>query len=175
MIPDRITTARLTLRRATGSDLAAVHAMLSDPRAMRYWSTPPHDSLEQSVTWLHRMIARPLTESDDFLIEHAGQVIGKAGAWMLPEVGFLIHPDHWRQGFGTEALTALIPHLFTHHKIPHLIAEADPRNAASLALLASMGFTETQPYYANPAPDTRFFEFHLPSPQPQAKASACSR
>lgn len=143
MIPDSIETARLTLRRATGSDLRAVHAMLSDPRAMRYWSTPPHETLEQSVTWLHRMIARPLSESDDFLIEHAGQVIGKAGAWMLPEVGFLIHPDHWRKGFGTEALAALIPHLFTHHKIPHLIAEADPRNTASLALLARLGFTET--------------------------------
>ncbi len=29
-------------------------------------------------------------------------------------------------------------------------------------LARRMGFTETAPYYANPAPDTRFFEFHLP-------------
>jgi RimJ/RimL family protein N-acetyltransferase len=143
MIPDRLITPRLTLRRATAADLMAVHGLLSDPRAMRYWSTPPHDRLDQSIDWLHRMIARPKTESDDFLIEHAGQIIGKAGAWMLPEIGFLLHPDHWRKGFGTEALTALIPHLFHHHKVPHLIAEADPRNAASLALLARHGFAET--------------------------------
>lgn len=143
MIPNRLHTARLCLRRAQASDLMAVHALLSDPRAMRYWSTPPHETLDQTITWLHRMIARPLTESDDFLIEHSGQIIGKAGAWNLPEIGFLINPDHWRKGFGTEALTALIPHLFTHHKIPHLIAEADPRNQASLTLLARHGFTET--------------------------------
>lgn len=143
MIADRITTPRLILRRASGADLQAVHALLSDPRAMRYWSTPAHSTLDQSIDWLHRMIARPLTESDDFLIEKNGQVIGKAGAWMLPEIGYLIHPDHWRQGLATEALSALIPHLFTRHKIPHLIAEADPRNAASLALLARLGFTET--------------------------------
>jgi RimJ/RimL family protein N-acetyltransferase len=80
---------------------------------------------------------------DDFLIEYQGQVIGKAGAWRLPEVGFLLHPDHWGKGLAHEAMTAVIAHLFAAHEVEALTAEADPRNAASLRLLGRLGFVET--------------------------------
>ena len=29
-------------------DLDALHAVMSDARAMRYWSTPPHGNLDQT-------------------------------------------------------------------------------------------------------------------------------
>ena len=45
-----------------------------------------------------------------------------------PEVGFLLHPDCWGKGLGREAMTAVIDHLFATHPLPHLTAEADPRN-----------------------------------------------
>ena len=35
-------TARLTLRRARIEDLAAMHAILSNAEATRFWSAPPH-------------------------------------------------------------------------------------------------------------------------------------
>lgn len=135
-----IRTPRLILRRAAPADLADVHAMLSDPRAMRYWSRPEHETLEESRDWLAAMIA---TEADDYLIDHQGHVIGKAGMWRLPEVGFLLHPDFHGQGLASEAMEAVIPHLFATHDLPELVAEADPRNAASLRLLARLGFVET--------------------------------
>ena len=136
-----ICTERLILRRARPDDLADVHAMLSDPRAMRYWSRPEHDSIAQSRDWLERMIAA--IDADDYLIEHQGRVIGKAGMWRRPEVGFMIHPDHQGKGLAREAMVAVIDHLFATHDIPDLVAEADPRNAASLKLLARLGFVET--------------------------------
>lgn len=136
-----IRTERLILRRARPDDLADVHAMLSDPRAMRYWSRPEHDSIAQSRDWLERMIAA--IDADDYLIEHQGRVIGKAGMWRRPEVGFMIHPDHQGKGLAREAMVAVIDHLFATHDIPDLVAEADPRNAASLKLLARLGFVET--------------------------------
>jgi RimJ/RimL family protein N-acetyltransferase len=137
-----IRTDRLILRRARMTDLEDVHAMLSHPAAMRYWSTPEHETLEESRAWLEGMVAGSPGE-DDFLVEHQGRVIGKAGAWKLPEVGFLLHPDYWRQGLGFEAMTAVVAHLFAAHDVPELTAEADPRNAASLRLLAKLGFVET--------------------------------
>jgi RimJ/RimL family protein N-acetyltransferase len=137
-----IRTQRLTLRRARIEDLDDVHAMLSHPAAMRYWSTPEHETLEQSREWLAGMVAGGPDE-DDFLIEHQGRVIGKAGAWKLPEIGFLLHPDHWGKGLGFEAMSAAIAHLFAAHDLPELTAEADPRNAASLRLLGRLGFVET--------------------------------
>lgn len=136
-----IRTSRLILRRATPDDLADVHAMLSDPRAMRYWSRPEHETLEESRDWLAAMIAA--TDADDYLVEHQGRVIGKAGMWKKPEVGFLLHPDFQGQGLAREAMEAVILHLFATHDLPELVAEADPRNEASLKLLSRLGFVET--------------------------------
>ena len=52
-----IRTARLRLRRARPDDLEALHAILSDPAAMRYWSSLPHESLDQTRDWLGNMIS----------------------------------------------------------------------------------------------------------------------
>lgn len=40
-------TARRLLRPPNKGDLPAFYQILADPRAMRYWSTPEHDSLDQ--------------------------------------------------------------------------------------------------------------------------------
>lgn len=105
-----IRTERLLLRRATWDDLAAVHRLFSDPRVMRYWSRPEHETLEETRHWL-RFLVEPAADSLDLLVEKDGAVIGKAGAWQLPEVGFLLHPDHWGKGLAFEAMTAVIAHV----------------------------------------------------------------
>ena len=137
-----LVTKRLVLRRAREGDLAELHDAMRRPEAMRYWSTPEHETLEETRVWLQRML-HPAHPSDDFVITLAGRVIGKAGSWKLPEVGYLIHPDHWGKGYATEAMTAVIAHLFATHDMDRLVAEVDPRNAASLGLLTKLGFVET--------------------------------
>ncbi len=138
-----IRTGRLVLRRATWDDLAAVHRLFSNPQAMRYWSRPEHETPEETRHWL-RFLVEPASDSMDFLIEKDGVVIGKAGAWELPEVGFLLHPDHWGQGLAFEAMTAVIAHVEAEvPTLPALTAEVDPRNVASLRLLDRLGFRET--------------------------------
>lgn len=125
------------------ADLEAMHAVLSDPRAMRYWSSPPHADLAQSREWLGKMVEAASDASDDFVIEHQGQVIGKAGCWRVPEIGYILHPDHWGQGLATEALTAVIAHVFATRPVEAITADVDPRNTASLKLLDRLGFAET--------------------------------
>jgi [ribosomal protein S5]-alanine N-acetyltransferase len=120
-----------------------VHRLFSDPQAMRYWSRPEHETVEETRHWL-RFLVEPEPDSLDFLIERDGEVIGKAGAWKLPEVGFLLHPDHWGKGLASEAMAAMIAHVETAFPaLPDLTAEVDPRNAASLRLLERLGFHET--------------------------------
>jgi RimJ/RimL family protein N-acetyltransferase len=136
----RLLTPRLVLRRAREEDLDALHAVLSHPLAMRYWSTPEHDSRDQTRDFLQAMIAGHF---DDFMVEYEGRVIGKAGAWQSLELGYILHPDHWGKGLAHEALTALIPHLFGAHDAAQITAETDPRNAPSIALLTRFGFHET--------------------------------
>jgi RimJ/RimL family protein N-acetyltransferase len=121
---------------------------------MRYWSTPEHASIEQTREWLAAMVAagqqsdaarargEPL-ESDDFLVEYRGRVVGKAGAWRLPEIGFMLARDLHGQGLMREALECVIAHLFATHRLERLTAETDPRNAASIGLLTRLGFRET--------------------------------
>ncbi|HLZ73669.1 GNAT family N-acetyltransferase [Phenylobacterium sp.] len=138
-----IETQRLRLRRARPDDLAALHAILSHPQAMRYWSSLPHNDIAQSREWLANMIASPSAESDDFIVELDGQVIGKAGCWRLPAVGYILHPDYWGRGLATEALAAAIAHVFANFEVPALTADVDPRNTGSLALLGKLGFHET--------------------------------
>ena len=140
---DAIRTDRLILRRATSGDLAAMHAVLSSPAAMRYWSTPPHRTIKQTRDWLRLMIDASPTVSMDFILEYEGKVIGKAGCWRLPEIGFILHPDHWGLGLAHEALTAITARLFQHFAIPEITADVDPRNTACLTLLKRLGFTQT--------------------------------
>jgi len=136
----RLVTPRLVLRRACGGDLDGLHAVLSHPAAIRYWSTPEHASRDQTRDFLQTMITE---HCDDFIVEHAGQVIGKAGAWQSLELGYILHPDHWGKGLAREAMGVLIPHLFAAHYAAQITAEVDPRNAPSIALLTRFGFHET--------------------------------
>ncbi len=136
-------TERLRLRRARPEDAVDLYAVFSDPRAMRYWSTPPHAEIGETRRWLDSMISADPQASDDFVIERDGVVIGKAGAWRLPEIGFILHPGFWGQGLAHEALSAVIGRLFATRPLDRLTADVDPRNAASLRLLARLGFAET--------------------------------
>jgi RimJ/RimL family protein N-acetyltransferase len=137
-----LTTDRLLLRQARMDDLADLHRVFADPRAMRYWDSLPHTEHDQTRRWLAAMVAFDLTSTDDFVVEHQGRAIGKAGCWRLGEIGFILHPDHWGKGFGREALAAVIPHVFAHLPIDRLDADVDPRNAAALRLLGHFGFRE---------------------------------
>lgn len=140
---DQIVTERLRLRRATMNDLAAIHAVLSDLRNMRFWSTPPHDTLVQSEDWLRSMVEADPAQSDDFVIERNGRVIGKIGCWKLPEIGFMVAAEEAGQGFASEAMGAFLDRRRRLGEPRRLVADVDPRNLPSLRLLARHGFVET--------------------------------
>lgn len=72
------------------------------------------------------------------------KVIGKAGIWDPSncEIGFLLHRSFWGQGFMTEALKALLPHLWAQG-VERIVADVDPRNESSIRLLMGFGFVET--------------------------------
>lgn len=138
-----ILTARLRLRPAQPGDLDAFHAILSDPRAMAYWSSPPHADLARTAKFLDETIAILPGEGEDFVVELNGVAIGKVGLYRFPEIGFIFHPDHWGRGYAAEALAPVIDRAFAVHGLPAIEADVDPRNAASLKLLARLGFVET--------------------------------
>jgi RimJ/RimL family protein N-acetyltransferase len=143
MADDRVvTTERLVLRPMTLEDAPEMHAILSDPEAMRYWSTLPHDSLEVTETWVAGTIAAVAAgQSDDRVILLDGAVIGKAGLWNGAEIGVMLSRAQWGRGYAEEALRSTIGQAFAGG-IPRIIADIDPRNKASLNLFRRLGFRE---------------------------------
>ena len=136
-------TKRLILRGARADDLMDLFAVYGDPRAMRYWSTPPHPGPSTTAQNVERQIRANANQLVYFVIEKDGRVTGNAGMHRGDEVGFILHPDHWRQGIIAEAMGAIIPYLFDVTDHAQLTADADPRNAASVAALTALGFRET--------------------------------
>ncbi len=142
--PSTLRTERLLLRRPRRDDSPAMHAILSDATAMRYWSTLPHAELAESEAWVATTIeAVARGECDDFFVERNGRLIGKAGLWNGDEIGFLFSPTVWGQGYAREALTAVIGHAFTTGGRAQIRADVDPRNDRSLRLLGRLGFRES--------------------------------
>ena len=137
-------TQRLVLRRPRSDDVVAMHAILRDPLAMRYWSTLPHTTIVETEAWIAKAIdAINAGECDDFFVELDGLLIGKAGLWHRNEIGFLFSPAIWGKGYAREALQAVVGRAFHERALEEIRAEADPRNERCLNLLARLGFRET--------------------------------
>ena len=139
-----IRTERLLLRKAREGDLEAIHSVLSSPEATAYWYEPPHSTLQQSKEWLASMLQISEQAGEDFIVEHDGRVIGKAGFHAFPVIGFIFHPDSWGRGFAREALAAIIRRAFSRHQLAFIEADVDPRNERSLRLLKSLQFREVR-------------------------------
>jgi len=138
-----IKTDRLILRQPTQRDLCDVNSFMAHPEAMRFWSTPPHRDIEHTRRWLQANIDVGTEVRANFLIEFEGRVICEVGAFPLPDFGFILHPDYWRRGFGFEAASAAIKHIFESRSENSLVADVDPRNESSIALLEKLGFRKT--------------------------------
>ncbi|MEL6570378.1 MAG: GNAT family N-acetyltransferase [Pseudomonadota bacterium] len=136
-------TKRLFLRGPRASDLDAMFAIYSDPQNMTYWSTPPHPDRDTTQKMLSEKIAAFALSPVNFLIELDGQMIGNAGVFREWEVGFMLHHPFHRQGLVSEAMLAILPYIWATTPAQTLTGDADPHNAASVALFQKLGFHET--------------------------------
>ncbi|KAJ3517004.1 hypothetical protein NLJ89_g775 [Agrocybe chaxingu] len=154
MAPTRITiqTSRLLLRGAKEGDAEAFHACFRDLETMNYWSTPPHTSIEQTITWVDSMMTGPYNGIFDFVVcvrpEESSDaepvVIGKAGFWDGKEIGYILNRAHWGKGYASEAFEAILPRYWATEGSADIIkADVDPRNGPSLRLLKKLGFEVT--------------------------------
>jgi RimJ/RimL family protein N-acetyltransferase len=136
-------TARISLRPFEADDAEALFPIFADARAMRYWSTPPHASIDTTRGFVRAtMDATRDGEGDDQVIVFEGRVIGKAGLWDNEEIGFILAPEMWGKGLAREALEAVIDRA-RQRGVARITADVDPRNAASLGLLIRLGFVRT--------------------------------
>jgi RimJ/RimL family protein N-acetyltransferase len=148
-----IETDRLRLRLLTTDDIDAVHSYQSLDDVCRYQLFEPRTRVEVEQFVTRVSAHRRLERDGDFLqlaIEHRadGTVVGdlyfaiKSRAQRTAEIGWTLHPDHHGRGIATEAATAVLDLAFTSLGLHRVIAELDPRNAASVALCHRLGMRE---------------------------------
>lgn len=141
-MPEHLVTARLTLRPLQQADAPALHRFFSDPEAMRHFGEL-HTDLSETEAWMRGTLSSPPEQTREYAILRDDEVIGKAGIWSAPELGYFLRRDQWDQGLMHEALEELLPHLFADLSLNRITADVDPDNPASLRLVQKLGFHET--------------------------------
>jgi ribosomal-protein-alanine N-acetyltransferase len=141
--------SRLRLRPLHADDTDALYAVFSDPRAMRYWSSPPMTEPAQAASYIEQIqrwfagrggIQWGIAHGDD------DRVIGTVTLFLFTpehrrcEVGFILHPDFWGRGLASEAVARALTWAFEDGAMERIEADVDPRNQPSQRLLEGLGF-----------------------------------
>jgi aminoglycoside 6'-N-acetyltransferase len=142
-----LSTERLVLRRFRDDDAAALAAYRSVPEVARYQSWDAPYSLEQAIEAVRSYGAGDPEQPGwfQYAIDLDGVLIGDIGLNLnenlrQAELGFTLAPAHQGQGYASEAVGALLDHLFTERNLHRVSAECDARNVASARLLERLGF-----------------------------------
>jgi [ribosomal protein S5]-alanine N-acetyltransferase len=148
---DQITlsTRRLLLRPLAEADVPPLFEAFSDPRVMRYWSTPPWSSMDAARALVERDLkAMASGEYVRLGIERQedGRLLGNCtlfkidGQCRRAEIGYGLAYSAWGHGYMHEALLALLEFGFSELGLNRVEADIDPRNEPSARSLERLGF-----------------------------------
>jgi [ribosomal protein S5]-alanine N-acetyltransferase len=142
-----LATDRLRLIPLQLQDAPALLSILRDKEAMAFWH---HPAITRAATGSEIIAGQIAAMADgQFLywtVWHGEDVIGSIDlgamdfAHLRGEVGFLLGRDHWGQGFGREAVTALVGHAFGALRLERLEARIHAQNRRARRLVMALGF-----------------------------------
>lgn len=139
-------TERLVLRAPRLGDAKAVVALANDRRIAENTARIPHP---YRIADAEDFIAGANlgTETVFVITQRNGAVIGACGFVQVdrhpPEIGYWLGVKHWGKGYATEAVRAIIDHVFTDLDCEALQAAARVTNPASRRVLEKCGFQWT--------------------------------
>lgn len=146
-----IETSRLVIRPLGFADLTDLMTINGDDEVTRFLPYESWKSIDDGVAWFKRMQAigdagvgaqLVIVHKDDKKIIGTVLLFRYDEGSARVEVGYVVGRSHWRQGYAREALHSVCDHAFMHLSIRRVEAEVDPRNAASNAVLQSLGFVK---------------------------------
>jgi ribosomal-protein-alanine N-acetyltransferase len=144
-------TARLVLRELVPGDATALFALRTDERVMRMLARPRATTLQDAEQLIATIASDRVANNGitwGITLREDDTLIGTIGFYRVKhehhcaEVGYLLHPDHWRKGIMGGALDAVVKHGFERLGFHRIEAITDPANTASNALLARHGFRQ---------------------------------
>lgn len=161
-----LATPRLQLRKLRLEDAPAYFSLRSSEKVMHYIQRP----LAQSEAEVRIQIEEQLqAQAEGKIVVWAiadlnDTLIGIAGYWRMQlehqrsEVGYLLDAPYHGQGYGTEALHAVLDYGFKVMKLHKIEADVDPENIASLKLLKRFGFQHEALFRENRFYDGKFYD-----------------
>ncbi|HZH62709.1 MAG TPA: GNAT family protein [Metabacillus sp.] len=142
-------TKRLILREITKNDTDAIYSCFSNEDVTRYYGQERLNKIEQAEAFVD-FFSNSYKEKRGIRwgIERKGNqgLIGTIGfnAWSpkhrRAEIGYEIHPEHWRKGFTLEAVSKVIQYGFNEFGLTRIGAVVFIDNEASNKLLFKAGF-----------------------------------
>jgi RimJ/RimL family protein N-acetyltransferase len=160
-------TDRLTLRRLTTDDAGFLVELLNEPSfllhigdkgvrteadACRYLEAGPRASYDRFGFGLYRVG-----------LKGTGEPIGMCGLlkreWLADvDIGFAFLPRFWAKGYAFEAASGVLLHARDAFGLKRVVAITSPDNAASIRLLAKLGFRfERMARASEKEPEVRLF------------------
>jgi len=137
---DTLETKRLILRSLTMDDFNAVHSWAGNPANTRYMSWGPNT--EQQT----RDFLASVKPGKDFavVLKETGVVIGSCGIYPddkndTAELGWILHMDYWKNGYGTELGGELIRYGFEDLKLRRIVAPCAAVNYGSYRVMERNG------------------------------------
>ncbi len=143
-------TERLLLRRPRPDDADALWRRRNDPDVahLQAWSVPyDRSDAEALVTGASEMVGPEpdrwwmltVTDPHDTVV-YGDLALHLTWEGRAAEVGYTFARDHWGHGYATEALHALLTHLFDEFGITRATGQLHPENLASARVLERCGF-----------------------------------
>ncbi len=149
-----IETENLLLREFTHEDFPALFEIFSDPETMRHY--PKSFDENRTKDWIEWNLqnykvygfglwAVVLRETDEF-IGDCGLTIQDIDGESLPEIGYHIHKNHWRKGFGSEAASAVRDWGFMNTEYDCLYSYMKYTNIGSCSTAIAIGMRKVKEY-----------------------------
>ncbi len=145
----QIHTERLVLREFNFDDWPAIQAYQSDPHYLRFYAWTERSPAE--VQDFVRMFLKQQEESPRRKFQLAatlktnGELIGNCGIRLAQagahqgDIGYELAPEHWGQGYATEAARAIVNLGFTHLELQRIWSWCIADNRASAHVLEKLG------------------------------------
>jgi len=147
---ERLTSARLVLRRFRAGDIETFVRYRADPAVARFqsWENFTEADGREFFAWVSTQHPDTPGEWFQFAIELAatGAMIGDCALHALAdkprevEIGFTLAPPFHGHGYATEAVACLLDYVFDPLAKGRTVGITDVRNMPSIAVLERLGF-----------------------------------
>lgn len=141
----RFESARLAMRPQSVDDAEALFEAYGDAELMTYWSSAPHNEVAETRAYLAERDPMKPWRGWSITLKGDDRAIGSLAAGErrngVIEIGYMLVRRYWGQGIAREAVSRLLDLLFLEENRRRVMADTDPDNAPSNALLKSLGFT----------------------------------